>query len=191
MTTTKKILTVFMSPYRHIRLFFLCALFLTYGTVLYAEELQLNEQQIKSAIVYNIARYVTWPTASLNTGAVFTIGILSQGHPVPAWNSLHGKTIHGHKISVRRFTDLDELTNCQLVFIESSERKNLSRILMSLKEYSILTISDIDGFSHNGGMIALQIINNRMTFEINLKSARAAGLTVSSNILKLASEVIQ
>lgn len=181
----------FMTLYRHILLVVLAALFLTHPVVLNAEDLQLNEQQIKSAIVFNVARYVTWPASSLSAGSAFTIGILGQSHTISAWNSLHGKTIHGRSISVRRSSDLDELLNCQLVFIEQSERKKLSRILTALKEYPILTVSDIDAFSHSGGMIGLQIVNNRMSFEINLKSARAAGLTISSNILKLASDVQQ
>lgn len=172
-------------------LFLIIALFFPHTAVPHAEELQLNEQQVRSAIVYNIARYVTWPASPASDNTVFTIGIFGQGHTTSAWSTLQSKTVQGHKISVRRFTDLDELTNCQLVFIEQSERRNLPRILAELKDYPVLTISEIEGFSHYGGMITLRIINNRMTFEVNLKSARASGLTISSNILKLAAEVLQ
>lgn len=166
------------------------ALFL-HAERLHAENQQLSEQQLKSAIVYNIARYVTWPASTMNNGQSFTVGIFGQGRSVSQWGGLQGKTVHGRKITVRRFTDIDELVNCQLVFIESSERKNVLRILAVLKDYSILTISEIEGFSHNGGMIALHLVNNRMTFEINLKSARTMGLDISSNLLKLATEVIK
>ncbi len=158
---------------------------------LHAEELQLNELQLKPAIVYNIARYVTWPVSTNASHLEFTIGIYGQGRNTSMWNSLNGKSLQGRKISVRRFSDLDEIVNCNLLLIESSERKNILRILAAVKDYPVLTISEIDGFSHNGGMFTLHVINNRMAFEINLKSARASGLTISSNILKLAIEVLQ
>ena len=180
-----------MNYKNRILLFILIAVIFSLAAVLHAEEQQLNEQQIKSAIIYNIARYVTWPATTLNNGQSFTVGIFGQGHNVSQWGGLQGKTVYGRKINVRRFTDLDELANCQLVFIESSERKNVLRILAILKDYSVLTISEIEGFSHYGGMIALRVVNNRMTFEINLKSARASGLDISSNLLKLATEVIK
>lgn len=180
-----------MNPITRIHLFVLITALFSHAAFLHAEDKQLSEQQLKSAIVYNIARYVTWPASALNNGQSLTVGIFGQGRNVSEWGGLQGKTVHGRKITVRRFTDLDELVNCQLVFIESSERKNVLRILAALKGYSVLTISEIEGFSHYGGMIALRLVNNRMTFEINLKSARASGLDISSNLLKLSTEVIK
>lgn len=163
----------------------------SYAGTLHSEELQLNEQQIKPAIVYNIARYVTWPSTGLNGNTEFSIAVFGHGRAVSSWSTLHGKSLQGRKITVRRTTDIDELTNCQIVFIESSERKNVPRVLAALKEYPVLTVSEIDGFSRSGGMITLRIVNNRMEFEVNLKGARNAGLSISSNVLKLAVDVIQ
>jgi hypothetical protein len=151
----------------------------------------LNEQQIKSAIVYNIARYVTWPNLPVGDTTPFVIGVYGQNRSISAWNSLTGKVLHGKKIIVKRCVDPDELASCQLVIIEPSERKNIHRVLAALKELPILTVSEIDGFSSNGGMITLHMINNRMAFNVNLKSARSANLIISSNILKLATDVIQ
>ena len=158
---------------------------------LHSEELQLNEQQIKPAIIYNIARYVTWPSTALTGSTEFSIGVFGHGRTVSSWGTLHGKSLQGRKVTVRRTTDIDELINCHIVYIESSERKNVPRVLAALKEYPVLTVSEIDGFSRSGGMITLRIVNNRMEFEVNLKDARTAGLSISSNILKLAVEVIQ
>lgn len=164
--------------------------FFASAAVLYAEELQLNEQQLKAAFVFNIARYVTWPTTP-HESQLFTVGVIGQGRNSSSLGSLQGKTIHGRKIVVQSITDLDEVTNCQLVFIETSERKNIYRILSTLKDYPVLAISEIDGFSQYGGIITLRVVSNRMTFEVNLKSARASGLIISSNLLKLATEVIK
>jgi hypothetical protein len=158
---------------------------------LYAEDLRSNEQQITPAIVYNIARYVTWPTSALTSSNGFVIGLYGHGRSLFSWSSLFGKYLHGHNVRIIRTTDMDELLNCQVVYIESFERKNMLKILAALKESPVLTISEIEGFSRSGGMIALRNISNRMVFEVNLKSARTSGLSISSNILKLAVDVIQ
>jgi hypothetical protein len=176
-----------------LRTFFVLTFFACFSSaiVLHAEDLQPDEQKIKPAIVFNIARYVTWPVSVLNDSTDFTIGIYGHGRTALSWGTLHGKVLHGHKVTVRRTSDPEELQNCHIVFIESTERKNVPRILAVLKEFPVLTVSDIDGFSHSGGIITLRTVNNLMKFEVNLKSARTSGLSISSNILKLAIEVIQ
>lgn len=164
---------------------------LSFTTTGVADDVVLSEQQLKSAVVFNIARYVTWPSSPLHSNDHFVIGVFSQSRNISTWNLLTGKNMQGKKIVVRRVTDLDDLTACQLVIIDQSERKNMARALATLKESPTLTLSEIDGFSSAGGMITLHLVNNRMTFAINLKQSRAANLTISSNILKLATEVIQ
>ena len=155
------------------------------------EEFQPSEHQVKAAVVYNISRYVSWPTVAIPPTSDFIIGIFSHSSRSSAWNSLHGKQIQGHQIKIQRITDIDEATTCQVIIIEQSERKNVPRILAALKESPVLTISEIEGFGLYGGMITLRIIQNQLKFDINLKNVRASGLTMSSNLLKLAIEVIQ
>lgn len=175
------------------RTFFLSVIsaILFHATVLHAESLQFDEHHIKPAIVFNIARYVIWPTTSAANNASFIIGIYGHSPKGSEWRSLQGKTLQGEKILVKQITDLDELTDCRLVVIETSERSQLPAILEVLKGQPVLTVSDIEGFANKGGMIALHIINNRMTFDINLKSANSSELAISSNLLKLADKVIK
>lgn len=159
--------------------------------VLCANETQRNELQVRAAIVYNIAKYVTWPVLDGPDSTLFTIGVVGQNRSMPAWKNLHNKTVHGRNIRIRRIIDLDDLAECQLIYIEASEKKNIPRILAAVREYPVLTVSDVDGFANSGGMVTLHIVNNRLAFAINLRSASSSGLIISSNILKLATEVLK
>jgi hypothetical protein len=49
-----------------------------------------------------------------------------------------------------------------------------------------LTVSDIPQFSQRGGMIQFVLVGNKLRFEVNLANAQAAGLTLSSDLLKVA-----
>jgi hypothetical protein len=50
----------------------------------------------------------------------------------------------------------------------------------------VLTVSDIPQFSQRGGIIQFVQESNKIRFEVNLACAMAAGLTLSSELLKVA-----
>lgn len=152
---------------------------------------QLTEYQVKAAFVFNVARYVVWQKSHLPASETVNIGILGRAPFSGDWDNLKGKTLQGRQVTVRTSTDMDDLRNCQVVFIEKSERRNVVRHLLVLRSDPVLTISDIDDFHHNGGMVCLRVVNNRMTMSFNLKNVRAAGLDVSSYLLRLAIEVLK
>ncbi len=90
---------------------------------------------------------------------------------------------------IRRIDKISEAGGCQILFISRSEQRRLSALLAALKGHNTLTVSDIDGFAHEGGMIQLLLQDNQVRFEINLRAAQAAELTISSNLLKLATTI--
>jgi hypothetical protein len=55
---------------------------------------------------------------------------------------------------------------------------------------TFLTISDTPGFVQAGGIIELKLRAGRIRFDINQGAARQVGLKLSSQLLKLADEVL-
>ena len=53
----------------------------------------------------------------------------------------------------------------------------------------MLTVAEQDTFLNDGGVIRFLNENNKVRFSVNLEAARAANLTISSELLKLAREV--
>lgn len=153
----------------------------------WAEKPHSSESQVKAAFVFNVARYVSWP---LSGNDPFVIGVLGRGALDGAFQDLKGKSIHGRALEIRKSDDLDDLLNCQIIFILPSKRKNISRILLQLQDYAVLTVSDMEGFTQTGGMVHLIREDERIRFKINLASAQRSGLKISSQLLKLAKEVI-
>ena len=55
-----------------------------------------------------------------------------------------------------------------------------------LDHRNTLSVSDLDASSERGVMIQFTTENNRIRLRINVESARAAGLTISSKLLRSA-----
>jgi hypothetical protein len=153
-----------------------------------AEERLIGENQAKAAFVFNVVRYVNWPPPDSDT---VLIGVLGKGSLAGEWQSISGKSLNGKKIKVFKSNDIDEMFECQIVFIEETNHQKLSRILLLLKNYPILSIGDSPVFINSGGMLYVYLTNNRISFTVNLTQSRVVGLNISSNLLKLASEVIK
>ena len=153
-----------------------------------AENQLISENQANAAFVCNVARYVTWPQTSSKT---LVIGVLGKGSLDRAWLDLRGKTVHGRILDVRKSDDLDDLINCQIIFIGSPKHRNISRILLALQVLPILTISDTSGFAQSGGMVHLFMENDKIRFKVNLSAVKQSGLKISAQLLKLAKEVIE
>jgi hypothetical protein len=134
---------------------------------------------------------VEWPAKSKDlTGGSFNICVLGQdpfGATLDA--TVTGETIGGKKVAVKRLSSPQDATICRVVFISSSEESQLKEIVSSLEKMSVLTVSDMPEFVRRGGMVQFVLEQNRVRFEINLTSAERAGLTMSSQLLKLATRV--
>jgi len=55
----------------------------------------------------------------------------------------------------------------------------------TFKDSSVLTVSEMEQFARNRGMIQFIMQENRARFEINADAAKRAGLKISSKLLKL------
>ncbi len=75
--------------------------------------------------------------------------------------------------------------------MSQSEEARLTAILAGAKRLQALTVSDIPHFAERGGMIGLVNQADRIRFEVNVAPLENAGLTVSSELLKVALRVIR
>jgi hypothetical protein len=86
---------------------------------------------------------------------------------------------------IRRLKAGDYLKTCQILFVSSSERNRLGKILESVKGGSVLTIGELPQFNQAGGIIKFVIQDDKVRFEINTGAAGHARLRISSKLLAL------
>jgi hypothetical protein len=150
-----------------------------------------SEYQVKAAFLYNFMKFVDWPSDGLNSPTTICLGVLGKDPFDDALDAIKGKAAKGRKVVVVRFRSVDEVKGCDLLFICASEKGRLPHILRSIHNARMLTVADQDGFCEAGGMINLVFVKNRVGFEVNVQAANRARLHISSQLLKLATNVVE
>jgi len=147
-----------------------------------------QEYEVKATYLYNFARFVEWPaTAATVKSDAFTICVLGQDPFGAILDAVvAGETIDGKVVLAKRVLKLQDAVSCRVLYVSSSEESRLKEVLAALDKVCVLTVSDIPQFSQRGGMIQFVQESNRIRFEVNLASAEDAGLSLSSELLKVA-----
>jgi len=154
-----------------------------------AQDPQPTEYQIKAAFLFNFAKFVEWPPkAFAEAPAPIVIGILGD-NPFrdDLARTIRGKAIDDHPLVIKEYRSPAEATNCHILFISASEKKRLLEILEALKGAKVLTVSETDRFTENGGMINFFLDGTKIRFQINKDAVTSAGLQISSKLMSLAS----
>jgi len=153
-----------------------------------AQEPKPTEYYVKATYLYNFGQFVQWPpNASAVQSDSFSICVLGQDpfHSILD-AALQGETIDGRSVVARRISTPREAANCRILFISSSEDNRLKEILETLGQAGVLTVSDMPYFAQRGGMIQFTREGNRIRFAVNLTNVEVGGLTLSSELLKVA-----
>jgi hypothetical protein len=159
------------------------------ASCLHAQRSSPTENQVKSAYLYNFGKFVEWPAKGM-TGEFFTFCVLGDDSFASTLETtIAGESISGKKVLVKRVPKSQDAEGCRILFISSSQQSRLKEILAELDNTSVLTVSDMLEFTRRGGMIQFVVEANRVRFEVNLSGAEHAGLTLSSQLLKVAIDV--
>ena len=147
-----------------------------------------TEQQLKAVFVFNFSHFVTWPPETFITpDEPFVIGILgSDAFAAQVEEAIRDEHLDTHPLVVRRFNDVDEMPDCRILYIDRSHAGDVQRVLEVVDHRETLTVSDLDDAAMQGVIIQLATDNNRIRLLINADAAQNAGLTISSNLLRLA-----
>jgi len=157
---------------------------------LWAQSPKPTDYDVKAVYLYNFGRFVEWPASVTTKSDSFTVCVLGQDPFGPALDTtLAGETIGGKRVSAKRISTPQEAGICQIVFMSAAEGSRLNKIMEGLDKEAVLTVSDMPQFSQRGGMIQFVLEGKKVRFEVNLTAVQRAGLTLSSELLKVATTV--
>jgi hypothetical protein len=147
-----------------------------------------QEYDLKAAFLFNFTKFVEWPADAFDsTSAPFTIGILGDDPFDGGLDDIvANESVHDRKIVVRRFASADQIGSCQLLFVGQRETGQMDRIQSALGRRSVLTVGETKAFTARSGIIAFEMSQRRVRLRINAAAAKAARLTISSQLLRQA-----
>jgi uncharacterized protein DUF4154 len=155
-----------------------------------AQSKKPTDYQVKAVYLYNFGRFVEWPDKLGSNQDPFTICVLGRDPFGPTLDStLAGETIAGRRVVAKRIAAPEDAARCRILFMGSIESGPLRHAIAILKNQGILTVSDLPQFADHGGMIQFVAEDNKVRFSVNLAAAQEAGLSLSSELLKVATAV--
>lgn len=169
---------------------FILMLWIGYAPIFHTAAIADNnlEYQVKAAFIYNFIAFTYWPESTNQTIQLCVYGENYFGREI---DKLQNKSVNKKPITVSYINDSNQLKQCQVVFFSKSVSADLSSLLQGLSNELILTMADTPGAISHGVAINMDVVNNKIVFEINLAIARKSGLDFSSKLLQLATKVYQ
>ena len=146
-------------------------------------ESQSLEYSVKAIYLEKFARFTDWPDNI--SGENFIIAVLGKSPFDGELEKLAKKTkIKNKPLKINYLNEISELSNCQLLFISSSEKDRLSEVLQKVEYQNILTIADMPGACKKGVHINLYTDGSgTVHYEINPEALKKAKLTVEMQLL--------
>ena len=150
----------------------------------------LLEYQAKAEFLLNFAKFVEWPaTAFPAPDTPITICILGVDPFGPILDRMvEGQSVNSRAVKTRRTVPEANPRGCHIAFISRYERQGMAEIASALGS-SVLTVSELPGFTTMGGMIEFVSEEEQVGFYVNAARAEAAGLKLSSRLLRVAKGV--
>ncbi len=156
-----------------------------------AQKPRFNERDVKAVFLFNFVQFAEWPPEAFSDAqSPIVIGVLGEDPFGRALDDVvRGEVVGSRQLVVERFRRIEEIKACHILFISPSETEKYEQIFARLHGRPILTVGDTEGFATRGGMIRFLTEQNRIRLRVNVGAARAAGLTLSSKLLR-AAEII-
>jgi hypothetical protein len=155
---------------------------------MFAGDTAISEYELRATFIYNFTKFTDWPAdAFASPRGPIVIGIVGEDLFGTTIDDLvRGELVHNRPLVVRRLRPEDDLRSCHLLFISFSEKDRIPFLLRQLQGSPVLTVSEIEGFASQGGMVNLLVVNKNLKIEINQEAVEQSGLQISAKLLRLA-----
>lgn len=145
-----------------------------------------SEAQLKALYLVNFMKYMEWP----GTHAELTLCVFGRSDIDTHLAPYEGRSIVGRTLRIRKINAPENIADCHELYVPATEEARIGTILRQADKLPILTVSDSGSFAIHGGAIALIPSEGRMQFDVNYGTLLRAGLKPSSNLMRLARQVI-
>ncbi len=143
---------------------------------------------MKGAYLLNFAKFVDWPEQVFKGPSdPIVICVVGQNPFGPGLEKAARDTVVASRsVAVRVVSDMQQASQCQILFMSAVERKRSRTLLQAVQSGSVLTVGEWDGFIASGGVIGFKVDDEKVRIEINIAAADRAKLHISAKLLSLA-----
>lgn len=143
-----------------------------------------TEYKVKAGFIYNFTKFVVWPNAKLE----FNICILGKDH----FNGLL-KAIEQKSGSGRTYKILNNPANpssCDILYTDEIENASIRQTITDLASKPVLIVTSNPEAAHLASIVTFVEKDKKIKLIVNKRLATQAGLSIDSQLLEVAIEVI-
>ncbi|MBK8961510.1 MAG: YfiR family protein [Candidatus Competibacteraceae bacterium] len=151
-----------------------------------------SENEVKAVFLYNFASFINWPQdVRQDPAKPFRYCVLDDELVPLLQNVLKGETMRGRPLSVQREVTASNVAECHILYMGTSGFRGAEswKLVQAALSAQVLTVSDMENFESNGGMIALVRQDRRIHPRINIDMVEKGKLRISAKLLNLATVV--
>jgi hypothetical protein len=157
-----------------------------------AQRSDSSEAAVKAAFLYNFSKFVDWPDAAFPQPATpfLVCAFADTAFRSELEGILRNEHVRGRPIAVAA-ASLEDARGCHIAYFAQPEAEHQARMFGAIRHAPVLTVGEGRRFLDQGGMVAFLLEDNRVRFAVNKRNADAAGLNISSRLLRVAREAEQ
>ncbi len=135
------------------------------------------EYKARATFIYHLTDNVEWSNSPVK--------LCTYGYDAATQHLEKLSQLPDNKVKILRNIGLEEVSQCNILYISKSGSRLLPEIITESKKSQILTISDIENFTIVGGMMSFEIVRNRVKLKANKRTIKDAGIRLSPSLLNI------
>jgi len=144
-----------------------------------------QEENFIALSIYNFTRLINWPAT--NAANPFVIDVIGHKSIYDKLKDVtEGRKVGNRVITVRFLESSQQVTESEILFVGFWQSKDVATLANKLKGKNTLLIAEKAGMIDAGAGINFIVLNNAIKFEIKRSAVEANGLTISSDLSKMA-----
>jgi len=155
------------------------------------KDLKDTQSIIKALYLYNFATLTDWPQKQKQGS--FVIGVLSTDDKVftQITKKYSHRSIGNQKIKVVKYTTVNSITKTNILFLDKSKSQYISAVNTKLKNTNTMLVTNRTGYLNKGAVINFVVVNNKQSYEVNVKNAKKKKLVLATKLIELATKKIE
>ena len=140
--------------------------------------------RLKALYIYNFSKNVNWPTEYKSGN--FVIGVMGNDNVYDKLISLYSsKSIGSQPIEIRKCLKVSDIGKCHLLFVPRESNDILPDIVKATSKGSTLLVTESDEAVDQGAIINFIVVDSKLAFEINMKTAAKRSLSIGKVLIDL------
>jgi len=142
------------------------------------------ESRLTTVLIGRFASYVKWPPSERTHFVITVLGDNPFGTMLD--ELYHSKHIQNKPVELHYAQTLNQVGPTDILFINLHNASGRQAAIQFAHQHATLSISDSRGFADSGGIIQLNIVEQKTQIKINHAAAIASGLKIGSPLLSIA-----